>query len=241
MRMDIQRLIIAALFALAFPAMAGDLSLDVSTQGQFVAPKMYHVIPKTRIAVLANSWQLKPDAYRLGIGLLRAQNKRDQSRLRWALLYQLKAMDINSDTRISLHQQVLKFAATGRVLQPFTWDIIDLKPEENRLLREGDIFVAPLRPDYVQVGGAAKQAKLAFVGHKTIADYMASITRLPGSDPSYVWVITPDTRIRKIGISYWNTQTAYLAPGSVLYVPLHGDKRFNQSMAQLYAAQILPY
>lgn len=241
MKAYFQKLILISLCALPLPLLASDFTLDVSTQGQFTNAQHDHVDVKTRIGSIVNGWQLKPDGYRLGIALLREHEKREQSRLRWALIYQLKTMDINAKTKASLDAQLNQITATGRVLQVFNWDLIDFKPQQNRLLKEGDTFVAPIRPNTVRVAGAAKFTQLPFVSGKTVANYSPMISRLPGADKSYIWVITPDTKIRKIGVSYWNTQTAYLAPGSVLYVPLQGDDAFNQSLAALYAAQVLPY
>lgn len=227
------------------PFQLNDLTLSVSTRGQFVHPQTYQVVPGARLAAVANSWQLAPNAYRLGIALLRADQQRLQSRLRWALLYQLTDAKLDPETHRSLRDQVTQFVATGRVLRHFDWDVIELSPENNRPLKYGDVFVAPHRPDSIRVAGAVRETSLAYEPSKSVADYMAQIERLPGNDPSYVWVITPDTAIRRIGISYWNEQKAYLAPGSVLYVPLKSGftqkyPEFNQSMMQLYAAQVLP-
>ncbi|CAG9297701.1 capsule biosynthesis GfcC family protein [Celerinatantimonas diazotrophica] len=236
-----QRLLLCFWVGLVGYSHAGDYTLDVSTKGQFVKPQMYHVAPGTRIAAVSSHWQLKKDAYPLGIALTREQDKREQSRVRWALQYRLQDMHLASKTRTSLYRQITSFVVTGRVLWQFEWDIVGVKPQQNRPLLQGDTFIAPKRPSSIIVGGAAKIAKLPFKGGVTVRDYMQLVNRLPGADPSDVWVITPDTKIRKIGVSYWNAQKAYLAPGSVLYVPLSGHQDFNDSMAQLYAAQILPY
>lgn len=236
-----QLFILCFSLGLVSAASAGDYTLDVSTQGQFVKPQTYHVPPGARIAALTSHWQLKKDAYPLGIALTREQDKLQQSRIRWALQYRLQDMHLASTTRTSFYRQITSFVATGRVLWQFDWDLVDIKPKQNRPLIQGDTFIAPKRPSSIIAGGAARIAKIPFKGGMTVRDYMQSVHRLPGADPSYVWVITPDTKIRKIGVSYWNAQKAYLAPGSVLYVPLSGHKDFNNSMAQLYAAQILPY
>lgn len=241
MKKLIQFLLLCWSMSLTAPAMAGDYTLDVSTQGQFVNPQTYHVLPGSRIAAVTSQWQLKKDAYPLGIALTREQDKREQSRVRWALQYRLQDMHLSVQTRRSLYHQITSFVATGRVLWQFDWDIVGIKPQQNRPLLQGDTFIAPKRPNRIIVGGAAKIAKLPFKGGMTVRDYMQSVQRLPGADPSDVWVITPDTKIRKIGVSYWNAQKAYLAPGSTIYVPLKGHPSFNDSMAQLYAAQILPY
>lgn len=230
---------------LSFRATAGDMTLQVATQGQFIKPQIYNVSPGARLSEIADQWQLKARAYRLGISLLRVSQQRWQSRLRWALLYQLEDLTLNSQTKKSLHNQVIRFAATGRVLYQFNWDSIELNPKQNRPLKQGDVFIAPVRPDTISVGGAASQANLKFIPGQTVAAYIKDIKRLPGYDPSYVWVVTPDTHIRRIGVGYWNTQQAYLAPGSIIYVPLksnfaHSFKKFNQSMMRLYAAQVLP-
>ncbi|CAG8998553.1 MAG: hypothetical protein CENE_00504 [Candidatus Celerinatantimonas neptuna] len=233
------------LASLSFKVIAGDMTLQVATQGQFVKPQVYNVSSGARLSVIADQWQLKPGAYRLGISLLRVSQQRWQSRLRWALLYRLEDLELNSQTKKSLHNQVIRFAATGRVLYQFNWDSIELNPKQNRPLKQEDVFVAPVRPKTITVGGAAMQATLKFIPGLSVAKYMGNVRRLPGYDPSYVWVVTPDTHIRRIGVSYWNTQQAYLAPGSIIYVPLksnfaHSYKKFNQSMMRLYAAQVLP-
>ncbi|MFM2482019.1 capsule biosynthesis GfcC family protein [Celerinatantimonas sp. YJH-8] len=227
-------------------AVAGDMALQVMTQGQFVHPQTYQVPSKSRLATVINQWQLSPQAYRLGIALLRRDEQRWQNRLRWALLYQLDDGGFNTETRTSLHHQILKFVATGRVLERFDWDLVDLIPNQNRPLQQDDTFVAPLRPNTVSVGGAAESDSLPFVPGQTVAQYMNKINRLPGFDPSYVWVVSPDTTFYRVGVSYWNREQAYLAPGSVIYVPLkdtlfHHYQAFNQSMLRLYAAQELPH
>ncbi|MEL0638703.1 capsule biosynthesis GfcC family protein [Marinomonas sp. TI.3.20] len=241
MKAYFQKLILISLCLLPLRLMASDFTLDVSTKGQFTNAQHYQIGVETRIGSIVNNWQLKPDGYRLGIALLREHERREQSRLRWALIYQLKTMDINPKTKAALGAQLNQLVATGRVLQVFNWDLIDFKVKQNRLLKEGDAFVAPIRPHTVSVAGAAESTQLAFVGGKTVADYSAMISRLPGANKSFIWVASPDTNIRKIGVSYWNTQEAYLAPGSVLYVPLQGDDEFNESLVKLYAAQVLPY
>lgn len=226
-------------------AQAGDLSLQAATEGQFQSPQIYNVLPGTRLNALANTWKLVPNAYRLGISLERMSQKPLQERARSSLLYQLPDMRIDEQTKASLKHQIESFKVTGRVLQAFDWDAIELRTQQNRLIRQGDVIVAPKRPNSIIIGGAAKVQKLSFKANRTVAEYVENIHRLDGADPSYVWVISPDTTRYKVGVSYWNTEKAYLAPGSAIYVPLkdtlfHSYQEFNQSMLRLYAAQELP-
>jgi len=234
-------LLMVLLSAMALPVKAGDVALEISTKGQFVAPQTYQVDLTTRVASVVNAWRLKPEAYRLGIAMLREDEKREQSRMRWALEYQLKTMPIDPELKASLTEQVGRLVATGRVLKQFNWDLVEVKPKQNRLLKEGDTFIAPYRPTTVQISGAVKSHTMPFVGGKTVRQYVHQVIRLAGADPSVVWVIAPDANIRQIGVSYWNAQKAYLAPGSVIYVPLQGLQAFNRAMVTLYAAQVLPY
>ena len=234
-------LLMALSSTMALPVKAGDVALEVSTKGQFVVPQTYQVDLTTRVASVVNAWRLTPEAYRLGIAILRESEKREQRRMRWALEYQLKTMAIDPELKASLTEQVNRLVATGRVLKQFNWELIDVKPKQNRLLKEGDTFVAPYRPTTVQIAGAVKNHSVPFVGGKTVRQYVHQVTRLTGGDPSIVWVITPDAKIRQIGVSYWNAQKAYLAPGSVIYVPLQDYPEFNYAMVTLFAAQVLPY
>lgn len=244
--LNYQTLSIGILIAALVPfANAGDLTLQAATEGQFQSPQIFNVVPGTRINALAKAWQVTPDAYRLGIAYERMSQKPEQERERSALLYRLPDMKLAYETEKSLKEQLHQFKITGRVLRVFKWDALGSHPKLNRKIQQGDVVYAPKRPNTITVGGVARAQTLPFKVNKTVGEYVDQIERLPGYKPSYVWVISPNTERYKVKIDYWNTEKAYIAPGSVIYVPLkstlfHNYQEFNQSMLSLYAAQELP-
>ncbi|MCH1920341.1 capsule biosynthesis GfcC family protein [Shewanella sp. A3A] len=218
--------------------------VNVTAMGQVQLPSSATFSTDDRIGKVVAAAIYQQHAYLTGAAWIRQSFVLHQSARRLLLLNELPNLQLDPALTSSLMQQIKQLRATGRVDVKFDWDLLELTSSQNRYLQQEDQFYVPTRPDTVRVVGAVAPYTVAFVANKTVADYAAELQRLPGADPSYVWVIEPDTSIRKVGIAYWNTEQAYLAPGSYIYVPIADDdqrlEQFQQSLLQLFSAQLLP-
>ncbi|KFZ36252.1 hypothetical protein HR45_17255 [Shewanella mangrovi] len=218
--------------------------MNVSVTGQVKLPPAVTFSMGDRIGKVVAASEYTQDAYLTGAAWIRQSFVLHQSARRLLLLSELPSLDLSPELAASFTQQIEQLQATGRVPVTFSWDLLELDPQQNRFLKQEDRFYVPTRPNTINIVGAVRPYSVAFVSGKTVADYAAELERLDGANPSYVWVIGPDTSIRKVGIAYWNTEQAYLAPGSYVYVPIDDDdeqlEHFQQSLLQLFAAQLLP-
>lgn len=219
-------------------------SITVSVEGQAHLDKPLTFSHGDTLGKLVSASVYEANAYPVGAALVRHKYVLYQSARRLMLQSTLKELDLPPQLTHALQQQIAALEVTGRVPHAFDWDVIEVRPKQNRKLFDGDSFYVPARPDTISVVGAVDAHKVAFKAGKTVADYMADVQRLSGADLSDVWVIAPDTHITKVGIAYWNEQKRYVAPGSYLYVPISGDdektEQFQQSLRRLLASQILP-
>ncbi|QSX33625.1 capsule biosynthesis GfcC family protein [Shewanella avicenniae] len=219
-------------------------ALRVSVTGEAKLDPAIAFSSDDRIGNVVAATTNSTDAYLTGAAWIRQSAVLHQSARRLLLLSDLPKLKLAEALELSLQQQVQQLKATGRVVFPFDWQLLELKPEQNRHLAPADQFYVPARPTIIQVVGAVKPYSVPFEPGKTVAEYSAELKRLDGADLSYVWVIAPDTSMRKVGIAYWNTELAYLAPGSYLYVPVADGgeslQAFQHSLRQLFSAQLLP-
>lgn len=249
-------IVLAALMALALPAMADD-TLTVQVDGRVAHPGAQTLPAGSRLADAVLQADVLPDAYPPGAAWLRSRLRDEQTRLKAGLLYEAGVLRgqarLDGDTDLARLATRLERAwhampVTGRETQA----LLDPRPLEisdrNHLLDEGDRVVYPPRPHTVRITGAVvKTCTVPFTGLKAARAYLATCPRAAAADPDWLVVIQPDGRIQRRGIAAWNRQPPQpLAPGAVLYVPLKAAalpasvrEDFNRDAAHFLATQLL--
>lgn len=176
--------------------------------------------------------EVSPDAYVLGAAWLRPQLQKEQTRLKAGVLHELGALAakarLDGDPALTalatrLKGQLQALPVTGRR----TGIALDPRPLEisphNPLLADGDRLVYPARPTHVYVVGAVEQdCMLPHVPMQAALLYLRTCRLAARADPDWLYLIQPDGTVLHHGIASWNRDPPQaLAPGAVLYVPIH--------------------
>lgn len=211
-----------------------------------------------RLATLARAAAVRTDAYILGAAWLRPSLQSSQTRLKAGLLYDLGVMrreaaaggqPAMAELATRLRAMVNAMPVTGRkvgaTLEPHA---LQVTPQANLPLADGDVLYYPARPETVRVVGAVvKPCAVAHVGLRDARDYLAQCPPSALADGDRLYVIEPDGRVFEQGIAAWNASPPMpVAPGAVLYVPLSpgmlrlgASRSFDRDMADFIATQPL--
>ncbi len=176
--------------------------------------------------------EVSPDAYVLGAAWLRPRLQVEQTRLKAGVLHELAVLAakarLNGDPALTalstrLKRQLQALPVTGRQ----TGVLLDPRPLEisphNHLLADGDRLIYPPRPAHVRVVGAVEQdCVLPHMPMQAAPLYLHTCRLATGADPDWLYLIQPDGTVLRHGIAQWNRDPPQaLAPGAVLYVPIH--------------------
>lgn len=230
--------------------------LRASVEGAVERPGTYEFPAEARLADAVLTGMPDRRAYPLGAALLRHDAVQAQARIRAGLLHDLDALASRADsasdlagTAVRLREWLASLPPTGRVpntlLEPRG---LEVDPEANRPLADGDRFVYPVRPATVRVVGAvSRHCELPHVALRGAAAYLGDCPPAAIADRDWVYAVQPDGHVQRLGIAAWNRSPAYpLAPGAVVYVPLSERElrgvapRFNRELAGFLATQPLP-
>lgn len=229
--------------------------LQVQIEGAVEQPGTYRVAPGGRISTAVVAAQPNERAYPLGAAWLRREQIQAQTRLKAGLLYDLQALQsqakVKADTgttAAALQTWLEPLQVTGRVAHQLEPRALEVSPDANLPLAEGDRIIYPLRPTSVRVVGAV--AQLCELPHVALADARQYLQQCPlrsSASKDDLYVIQPDGHVEKLGIALWNRSAPYaLAPGAVIYVPIAEhlldelDPEFNAQFARFIATQVLP-
>lgn len=236
------------LFAIAGTAQAQPV-LQVQVEGAVRTAGTFAVPPGSRLADVALAAMPTREAWPTGASLLRQAAAKDQVRLKAALLHDLERLQQADDPEVravaaALDAQLQAMPVTGRVPAQLDPRRLEMLPDANRPVADGDRLVYPRRPGIVRITGAViEPCEVAHVPLRDAAEYLDACPRR-GADGDWLHVIQPDGSVQRIGIALWNRSAPQaLAPGALLYVPLppksvrHLDGDFNGDLARFIATQ----
>lgn len=233
-------------------AQSSEPVLTVTIGGAVLQPGSYHFAPGARLRSASATGLVRRDAWFLGAALLRQSAIEPQQRLKAGVLFELNANRVYAIAQNDLDRHALldhlytsvdAMPVTGRVraqLDPLQQMLLP----NDELLEDGDRILYPQRAEQVRVFGAVQRfCSLAFTPGAEPVDYLRQCPSHPMADPSFVFVVQPDGSWRRVGLAAWNRESAPVAVGAVLYVPLREPllapetTDLNEDMAAWLATQ----
>lgn len=209
-----------------------------------------------RLADVALAADIAPDAYLLGAAWLQPGLRREQVRLQAGLVYELGAIrrqamargeDILSIRVAAFQAWLAALPVTGR-RAPVSLDAarLEVTPEDNLPVHDGDRLVYPRRPSDIRVVGAVDApCRLPQVALQDARAYLRACAVSPAADPDTIFVVQPDGAVFAQNIALWNRDAPRpLAPGAWIYVPFDrkaiagaADDAFDREVAAFLATQ----
>lgn len=232
--------------------------LHIRAEGHVAHPGTISLPPTAHYADAAiAAWPIS-DAYPLGAALLRVSQIETQIRLKAGIIDSLSVIAANAgrdgndaaaDSARRMIAWIKPLPITGRkavaLLDP---RVVELTPDRNLPLDDGDVLRYPGRPSFVRVVGAVtRPCDLDFVPLQDARRYLAGCAQTQAADIETFYVIQPDGAVIKQGRALWNrSEPLALAPGAILYVPLKvaltqsTDSDLDRDFAAFVATQVLP-
>jgi len=250
-----------ALFFAGTTAAAGGPApnlLEVAVDGTVTQPGIQHLANGSRFADAVIRAMPRRDTYELGASVFRISARTEQTRLRAALLHDLKSISAEPNEvpavagrAADLYAWVEKLPVTGRLpIEGNPRRLEVASGQVNQTLAFGDRFSFPERPSTITVVGAVdRPCALQHVGARDALDYMAACPiDADVADRDWLYVVQPDGRAYRLGVAMWNRGGPQaLAPGAILYVPMRSKimtriaPELNDDMAAFLATQPLPH
>jgi len=246
--------LVASLLLSALPVCAAgqdaQSTLQVQVTGQVRTAGTFDIPPGGRLADALIAAHPTQDAYLAGTLFLRERERTAQRRLHAGLVHDLQELQKSSrpgvvQTAAALAQWLEEHQASGRVRQYIAPRLMQVQPQANPVLAQGDTVVVPPRPTTVRVMGAVvADCRLKHEPLRDALDYLRDCVASDAADRNELYVIQPDGNVQKMGIAAWNrSDSQAVAPGGTLYVPLEQssarivDEDFNSEFAAFIATQ----
>lgn len=223
--------------------------------GEVPHPGEYSFLPGDTVSsLLERAGGLTDQAYPMG-----AIFSRESARKTEELQYRNTARDLErrlasaiendskkapNETQIEMVRALSKELSTiktvGRITVELDPDILEVKPELDMLLENGDKIYIPKRPLTVRVVGEVfSPAALQFTSDKDPRDYIneaGGFTK--AADKNRVFVLYPNGSAQPLKVNTWNHKPILIPPGSTIVVPLD-PKPFNFLHSAKEIGQIL--
>ncbi len=202
-----------------------------------------HIEKTQRLSEWLEEQHLGPDAYPVGMmwstpeELTRQRNEREA--MRQDVSNVLALNKISRQEAEALLGLLGMLEPTGRVRTSAAeakW--LEAQPKKDPLLFPGDKLSLPIRPNAVRVLTA--RGAVCELLHKEglyASDYAHACFESAGA---WGWLVQPDARVQKVGLSHWNMQLQNQpAPGAWIWVPtINGlSDDFNSRMANWLSYQ----
>lgn len=215
----------------------------VTIIGEVLNPGEYDLLPGDNVSsLLRRAGGLTDQAYPIG-GIFSRESARKTEELRYrntardlerrlANAIQNDSKKAPNETQISmvrdLSAQLSTIQAIGRITVELNPDILEVSPELDMLLENGDKIYIPQRPLTVRVAGEVfSPAALQFRSKKDPRDYIneaGGFTK--AADKNRTFVIFPNGSAKPLKVNAWNHDPIMIPPGSTIVVPLD-PKPFN--------------
>ncbi|MCG7496833.1 capsule biosynthesis GfcC family protein [Vibrio sp. Of7-15] len=159
-------------------------------------------------------------------------------------LSQLKAQEPELIESIKkLESQLLLAEFKDRQFISLDHDVIRISEKANPLLKGNFSFYLETRPETISITGLTKKSlQVPFIEHGQVSDYLVleevKENLLSEANNSFVYIIQPDGNIIEVPYTYWNKQSFFLAPGSIIFIGFNSlTQNFSKLNAQI--AQLL--
>lgn len=201
--------------------------------GEFVRPGTYEIQRGERLSdVIARAGGLTSQAYPYGAIFTRERIKRAEQRSLRRLARELNAavavaaanrgIDASAiQSFASLTREVAEAPATGRLVMEADPTVLQVRPELDVVMEDGDRVFIPRRPASVLVtGDVLNPGALQFVPGMTPGRYIRQSGGFQESaDERRVFIVFPNGVASPVSISAFNYTTASVPPGSAIIVP----------------------
>ncbi|VVQ02086.1 hypothetical protein PS914_04170 [Pseudomonas fluorescens] len=209
-----------------------------------------------RLLDVVNQTRPNVESYWLAAAWLHQPLSEQQNRLKAGVLFDLKMLqrgallkqqDKLATLAARLYEDVNRLPVTGRkvaVLDPIA---LEVGFARNYLINDGDQLIYPARPTSITVLGAvAKPCTLPYRSPLQAREYLDNCLPLPEAEADYLWLISPDGQVKRVGIAGWNREDGvYAVAGSRILVPVRNDDPdlptpdLNEQLALFLATQPL--
>lgn len=141
-----------------------------------------------------------------------------------------------------LESQLLSTNFKERQFISLDYDFIRISEKSNPLLEGNYSFYLDTRPETISIIGLTKKnLQVPFIEHGQVSDYLIleeiRQNLLSEANNSFVYIIQPDGNIIEAPYAYWNKQSFFLAPGSIIFIGFnslpHSFSKLNAQIAQL--------
>jgi hypothetical protein len=249
---------LATFCACGASAMQADADISVSVDGLVGKAGVMSYPAKTRLSSVALAARVDSQAYMLGAAWLRPSLLEQQTRLRAGVVFELGAIrvralssgnDVLARDAARLQAFLATLPVTGRrvatVLDPYR---LEVTPEDDWTVADGDALHYPRRPEGVRVLGAVDEpCHLALQPMQDARRYLKLCHASKVADRNRIFVVQPDGAVYEQNIAAWNRDAPRtVAPGSWIYVPLDqrtiagsADATFNREIADFLATQLV--
>ena len=238
--------------AMSMGALAQPSELTVDIRGVVLSPGSYSLPSGARLNDAARTGQVSARAWFHGAALLRQSAMEPQQRLKSGTLFEINANRVHAqaENRTELLELLDRFyektqamPVTGRIVTEMD-PLQQLILANNVLLEDGDRLLYPARAEQVRVTGAVKdECVLPYQPGAQPVAYLKACPRHEAADPSVVYLIQPNGEWSVAGVAAWNSESANIALGAVIYVPLKTTwlspiaAGLNKDMAAFLATQ----
>ncbi|HIL21657.1 MAG TPA: hypothetical protein EYG20_00125 [Alcanivorax sp.] len=238
--------------AMSMGALAQPSELTVDIRGVVLSPGSYSLPVGARLNDAARTGQVSARAWFHGAALLRQSAMEPQQRLKSGTLFEINANRVHAqaENRTELlklldrfYEKTQAMPVTGRIVTEMD-PLQQLILANNGLLEDGDRLLYPARAEQVRVTGAVKdECVLPYQPGAQPVAYLEACPRHEAADPSVVYLIQPNGEWSVAGVAAWNSESANIALGAVIYVPLKTNwlspiaTGLNDDMAAFLATQ----
>ena len=138
--------------------------------------------------------------------------------------------------------ELKKSAVTGRVMAEFDLNVIEVSPQLDTNLDDGDQIIIPTRTQQVYIfGEVSNTGAIRYKAGRSIGEYLTtSGGLLDSADNTNIFVVHPNGEVNRIqdrGLSFLNNRSndILIYPGSVIYVPRKINSRDPALIASIWA------
>lgn len=153
-------------------------------------------------------------------------NTTQAQELRQQIVEKLAIESDKNDSYQSIYNAIAKQLETWKIADririEIDFELARVSPKNNPLIENGLYrILLSKRPTNIHVFGALNnELNLPYNNNTCIEEIMSKITLSEYADKSFVYLVSPQGRINKSPIAYWNNKCTILMPGSLVYVPL---------------------
>jgi flagellar biosynthesis regulator FlaF len=98
-------------------------------------------------------------------------------------------------------------------------DLVRIQNQLDPLLKGHFILETPVRSNQIRiVGGSKINQQVDQIAHRSIEDYLKSISLPKTSQTSFFYIIQPDGVVNKASNAYWDNTATFFAPGATLFI-----------------------